>query len=295
MQKNNILYFIKRNEKISGPFSRKQLQSGIDSGKLKSNDIASNDKNGPWLVVDTILNEPVDLAELANSNLIPASSDEPGPPLAVEMQEQKAASNPNLIPCPDCYAQVSKRAINCPHCGSPMTEPEILGDPFLSGATDPLTNPQQQFPQQQFPQQQFPQQQFPQQQFPQQQFPQQQFPQQQFPQGKKTVEEESQKASKLPALFLLGGPFGLMLKGVIDRYSPQIACSGFLFVMAICGVIYCLVFADTSVSTGMGMRVNNIGLMQQNQNLLMVFGFAAVGSGAWLGFEIYRWQNSERS
>ena len=270
MQKNNILYFIKRNEKISGPFSRKQLQSGIDSGKLKSNDIASNDKNGPWLVVDTILNEPVDLTELANSNLIPASSDETGPPLAVEMQEQKAASNPNLIPCPDCYAQVSKRAINCPHCGSPMTEPEILGDPFLSGATDPLTNPQQQFPQQQFPQQQ-------------------------FPQGKKTVEEESQKASKLPALFLLGGPFGLMLKGVIDRYSPQIACSGFLFVMAICGVIYCLVFADTSVSTGMGMRVNNIGLMQQNQNLLMVFGFAAVGSGAWLGFEIYRWQNSERS
>ncbi len=193
MQKNNILYFIKRNEKISGPFSRKQLQSGIDSGKLKSNDIASNDKNGPWLVVDTILNEPVDLAELANSNLIPASSDEPGPPLAVEMQEQKAASNPNLIPCPDCYAQVSKRAINCPHCGSPMTEPEILGDPFLSGATDPLTNPQQQFPQQQFSQQQFPQQQFPQQQFPQHNFLNSNFLNSNFRRGKKLLKRSPKR------------------------------------------------------------------------------------------------------
>lgn len=28
--------------------------------------------------------------------------------------------NPNLIQCPDCTAQVSKRAASCPKCGSPL-------------------------------------------------------------------------------------------------------------------------------------------------------------------------------
>lgn len=28
--------------------------------------------------------------------------------------------NPNLMPCPDCFASVSRRATTCPHCGAPL-------------------------------------------------------------------------------------------------------------------------------------------------------------------------------
>ena len=28
--------------------------------------------------------------------------------------------NPNLMPCPDCFAPVSRRASACPHCGAPL-------------------------------------------------------------------------------------------------------------------------------------------------------------------------------
>ena len=28
--------------------------------------------------------------------------------------------NPNLMPCPDCFGLISKRAVNCPHCGAPV-------------------------------------------------------------------------------------------------------------------------------------------------------------------------------
>lgn len=31
-------------------------------------------------------------------------------------------ANPNLKPCPDCFAMVSKRASICPHCGAPLSE-----------------------------------------------------------------------------------------------------------------------------------------------------------------------------
>jgi len=30
------------------------------------------------------------------------------------------AANPNLTPCPDCFALISKRLAVCPHCGAPL-------------------------------------------------------------------------------------------------------------------------------------------------------------------------------
>ena len=29
--------------------------------------------------------------------------------------------NPNLIPCPDCFQPISRRAVTCPHCGAPLS------------------------------------------------------------------------------------------------------------------------------------------------------------------------------
>ena len=38
--------------------------------------------------------------------------------------------NPNLTPCPDCFAPVSRRAAVCPHCGAPLSD----GAPGIGGA-----------------------------------------------------------------------------------------------------------------------------------------------------------------
>ncbi len=35
--------------------------------------------------------------------------------------------NPNLVPCPDCFALISKRASVCPHCGAPLGDVQNQG------------------------------------------------------------------------------------------------------------------------------------------------------------------------
>ena len=34
-------------------------------------------------------------------------------------------NNPNLIPCPDCFVPISRRANCCPHCGAVLKAPEM--------------------------------------------------------------------------------------------------------------------------------------------------------------------------
>jgi len=41
-------YFIKRNNKVNGPFTLDQIRSGIKSKKLVAADLASTSKDGPW-------------------------------------------------------------------------------------------------------------------------------------------------------------------------------------------------------------------------------------------------------
>tara|TARA_B100000809_G_scaffold53811_1_gene49349 strand:- start:193 stop:1062 length:870 start_codon:yes stop_codon:yes gene_type:complete len=41
-------YFIKRNEKINGPFTDVQVKAGFSAGKLKETDMISNSEEGPW-------------------------------------------------------------------------------------------------------------------------------------------------------------------------------------------------------------------------------------------------------
>jgi hypothetical protein len=42
-------YFVKRNEKVNGPFTDAQVKSGVSSGKLNDTDMISNSKEGPWM------------------------------------------------------------------------------------------------------------------------------------------------------------------------------------------------------------------------------------------------------
>lgn len=39
------------------------------------------------------------------------------------------AENPNLIPCPDCFEPVSKRAQVCPHCGATLSNSSVVRQP----------------------------------------------------------------------------------------------------------------------------------------------------------------------
>jgi hypothetical protein len=56
-------YFIKRGEKVHGPYSTKQVKSGLESGKLKDADLISESKSGPWQTVTAQLQEPAPVAE----------------------------------------------------------------------------------------------------------------------------------------------------------------------------------------------------------------------------------------
>ena len=44
--------------------------------------------------------------------------------------------NPNLVPCPDCFEPVSKRAAVCPHCGAPLTASETKTAKKNNGSGD---------------------------------------------------------------------------------------------------------------------------------------------------------------
>ena len=45
-----------------------------------------------------------------------------------ECQNDFEVINPNLFPCPDCFALISKRAEVCPKCGAPLTEKNLSSD-----------------------------------------------------------------------------------------------------------------------------------------------------------------------
>ena len=70
-------YFIKRGEKIHGPFSTKQVKSELESGKLKDADLISERKDGPWQTVD-LLQEPVLVAEVIAEDVPKNAMNEPG-------------------------------------------------------------------------------------------------------------------------------------------------------------------------------------------------------------------------
>jgi hypothetical protein len=41
-------YFVKRNDKVNGPFTSDQVNSGVKSKKLKATDLLATSKDGPW-------------------------------------------------------------------------------------------------------------------------------------------------------------------------------------------------------------------------------------------------------
>jgi hypothetical protein len=46
-------YFISRDSKVSGPFSKQQIRAAIKSKKLSKTDLLGTSANGPWRTVES--------------------------------------------------------------------------------------------------------------------------------------------------------------------------------------------------------------------------------------------------
>jgi hypothetical protein len=68
-------HFVKRGEKIHGPFSQSQLQEGQESKKLLADDLISEHREGPWQALDVVLGGTTASIHL-NNNLDNTISDE---------------------------------------------------------------------------------------------------------------------------------------------------------------------------------------------------------------------------
>jgi len=96
-------YFIKRGETVKGPFTVEKLQALKKAKKLKAGDRISQSAEGPW--------ESFSVSYKAKQ-----SSEQPNP--------SPAKPSPKTVACEDCGGIVSKRAHQCPHCGSPIGQSE---------------------------------------------------------------------------------------------------------------------------------------------------------------------------
>ena len=95
-------YFIKRNDKINGPFTSAQIAGGIESRKLVATDLFSVSKEGPWeAIVNFAENATTDPAtfktEIAGSSSSHGNQEHSPPSLSAENREAGDATG-GVIP-----------------------------------------------------------------------------------------------------------------------------------------------------------------------------------------------------
>jgi hypothetical protein len=98
-------FFIKRGEKINGPFSVEKLQGLKKAKKLKADDEISESAEGPW-------------NSIAAYYKAKQRVEQPSP--------SPAESSPKTVACEDYGGIVSRRAHQCPHCGAPIGQSERI-------------------------------------------------------------------------------------------------------------------------------------------------------------------------
>lgn len=137
-------FFVKRNDKVNGPFTLAQIKAGIKKSKLKLSDGFSDSSDGPWkrlspkfirlVTSDDRQADQVDPFEVlpdrskqkAKQDVAKPNSAEPiehaapEPSSPVQEPEPATPAPKKLIECPDCGGTVSRRAKACIHCGAPL-------------------------------------------------------------------------------------------------------------------------------------------------------------------------------
>ncbi len=134
--------YVKRKQRIHGPFSMEQIMYGLENQQLRDSDLISTSQNGPWQTFDGYFLQPKDGDEIEEAQSIDSI---PNNAEAADVQEEQSAQDPQLtaeqkpsvnhyreqshqlgnsalIPfdCPICGARLERKLPICPQCGSAL-------------------------------------------------------------------------------------------------------------------------------------------------------------------------------
>ena len=149
-------YFIKRGEKVSGPFSAGQVKKLAKDGKFRDDDGVSNRQDGPWTPVAKAFKKQ---QEASHQESVTPEAETPATEpsetvqapeeaeqiaeevLGITPESETPATEPSAVPrtqqCEDCGGVVSKRAAVCPHCGAPIVSDTEEQQPSPSADASP--------------------------------------------------------------------------------------------------------------------------------------------------------------
>ena len=94
-------YFIKRGERVRGPFTSKQIKSGIRSEKIKQEDLVGRSEAGPWKEVRSVLPQeksagpppgPSDVTVVEGAPVVPDSSSADPPAKTLQPADSPVSS-----------------------------------------------------------------------------------------------------------------------------------------------------------------------------------------------------------
>ena len=152
-------YFIKRGEKVSGPFSAGQLKKLAKDGKFRDDDGVSNRQDGPWTPAAKAFKKQ---QEASHQQSVTPETETPATKpsetvqapeeaeqiaeevLGITPESETPATEPSDAPrtrqCEDCGGVVSKRARVCPHCGAPIVSDaeEKQPSPTVDASSAPM-------------------------------------------------------------------------------------------------------------------------------------------------------------
>jgi hypothetical protein len=121
-------YFIKRGEKVKGPFSLAKLQEVHEAQQLKTNDMLSNGAEGPWVAIASVFKE---IRQGVAPSLPDPLREDSG---ATEFNEPSfdgvQPSETKRTLCNDCGKPISKRSTSCPHCGTLVVDDDYGDDDY---------------------------------------------------------------------------------------------------------------------------------------------------------------------
>lgn len=131
-------WFIKRGEKISGPFKLAKINAAMKEGKIRPTDSFCETPSGSFLSGKEFARKvAADLRnEGATSKHSPKVTDSESMAVesfgdvtdsrsaATDLAETPSEQIPRLVECDDCGSRISRRAKACPHCGSPRVTDE---------------------------------------------------------------------------------------------------------------------------------------------------------------------------